>query len=372
MRKDWETPLERWTSAGLIDLATAGRIRELEEARMPAQGLRWPVLVALAFGTILLAAGILLFVSAHWDQLSPAERMTLVVLMIAAFHTGGALAAGRFEGLSISLHAIGTIALGAGIALAGQIYHLSEHWPSAILLWAIGAAIAWTLLRQWPQAALAALLAPCWVASEWWLEQNIHNINERRLPIAVGLCALAFTYLSAPRGQQDSPVRRALEFLGAAALIPTAAWVAVPENEQIRDFAFSAPWLPMLIAIAVPLALAFALRKHAAVWNAGATVWVLLLATLSVAQFNPAIYLWCFVGSVGLAFWGIREQRAERVNLAFLGFAITVLVFYFSDVMAKLDRALSLILLGVLFLGGGWLLERTRRKIIARMRAEPA
>jgi len=373
MRKDWETPLERWTSAGLIDEATAVRIRELEKARVPAHGLRWPVWVALAFGTLLMAAGILLFVSAHWDELSPVARMTVVVLSIAVFHAGGALAAGRFEGLSIALHAVGTIALGAGIALAGQIYHLSEHWPSAILLWAIGAAVAWALLRQWPQAALTALLIPCWVASEWWLDaRNIHNINERRVPIAVGLCALAFTYLTAPQRLRDSTARQALCWLGGIALIPTVASVAVPESLAGGNFDWSVNWLPLLIAPVVPLALAFALRGRAALWNAGATVWILLLAVLSVTELNIGVYCWCVAGSVGLAFWGIREQHEERVSLAFLGFAITVLAFYFSDVMAKLDRALSLILLGVLFLGGGWLLERTRRRIIARMRTEPA
>lgn len=369
MRKDWETPLERWTLAGLIDQATAGRIREFEEARTPAQRFRWPVFVALGFGTILLAAGVLLFVSAHWDQLSPGERMSVVVLMIAVFHAGGALAAGRFEGLSISLHTIGTVALGAGIALAGQIYHLSEHWPSAILLWAVGAGIAWALLRQWPQAALTAILAPWWAASEWWLDS--HDLNER-IPVAIGLCALAFTYLTCSRSEKDSSVRVALGWLGGVALIPTAAWVAVPQSWSRTTFDWSSNWLSLLIAIAIPIALAFVLRGRAALLNVAATLWVVLLSVLSVGDFKLAIYFWCFVGAVGLAFWGIRERHAERVNLAFLGFAVTVLVFYFSDVMAKLDRAFSLIVLGVLFLGGGWLLERTRRRVIARMRTAPA
>jgi uncharacterized membrane protein len=73
------------------------------------------------------------------------------------------------------------------------------------------------------------------------------------------------------------------------------------------------------------------------------------------------------VGSVGLAWWGIRESRAERINLAIAGFALTVLCFYFSDVMDKIGRSASLMLLGLLFLGGGWLLERTRRGLLARM-----
>jgi hypothetical protein len=73
------------------------------------------------------------------------------------------------------------------------------------------------------------------------------------------------------------------------------------------------------------------------------------------------------VGSVGLAWWGVRESRPERINLAIAGFALTVLCFYFSDVMDKVGRSASLMLMGLLFLGGGWLLERTRRGLLARM-----
>jgi uncharacterized membrane protein len=76
------------------------------------------------------------------------------------------------------------------------------------------------------------------------------------------------------------------------------------------------------------------------------------------------------MGSFGLAAWGIREARPERINLGIAGFALTVLAFYFSSVMDKLGRSASLIGLGVLFLGGGWALERTRRRLIAHMQPE--
>jgi len=42
-------------------------------------------------------------------------------------------------------------------------------------------------------------------------------------------------------------------------------------------------------------------------------------------------------------------------------------IFYFSNVMDKLGRAASLIGLGVLFLLGGWALERMRRKLVAHV-----
>jgi uncharacterized membrane protein len=76
------------------------------------------------------------------------------------------------------------------------------------------------------------------------------------------------------------------------------------------------------------------------------------------------------VSSVALAYWGVRERRAERINLGVASFALTVIVFYFSNLMDKLDRATSLMGLGILFIGGGWLLERTRRRLVAQTHAK--
>jgi len=103
-----------------------------------------------------------LFVAAHWDMLSPSMRFGLVLSLVALFHVAAAVAAERFPALSTALHAVGTICLGAGIFLAGQNLHLQEHWPGGFMLWALGAWIAWVFLRDWPQAALAALLSPIW------------------------------------------------------------------------------------------------------------------------------------------------------------------------------------------------------------------
>jgi len=57
------------------------------------------------------------------------------------------------------------------------------------------------------------------------------------------------------------------------------------------------------------------------------------------------------------------------INYGVVCFALSVLWFYFSSVMGKLGRSFSLMLLGVLFLGGGWLLEKTRRKLVQHIEA---
>jgi uncharacterized membrane protein len=81
----WESTLERWRSAGLIESATAGRIRDFEAGREQPAHLRWPILIAIGFGALMLAAGVLLFVSAHWDEMSPASRFSLVLFLVAVF-----------------------------------------------------------------------------------------------------------------------------------------------------------------------------------------------------------------------------------------------------------------------------------------------
>ena len=71
MAQSVEKNLEQWVAAGVLDAATAARIRAFEQSRRSTEGLRWPVLLALALGGVLLCAGVLLFVAAHWDELSP-------------------------------------------------------------------------------------------------------------------------------------------------------------------------------------------------------------------------------------------------------------------------------------------------------------
>src|SRR5580704_588366 len=82
-------------------------------------------------------------------------------------------------------------------------------------------------------------------------------------------------------------------------------------------------------------------------------------------------FVWCLVGSVGLIAWGLLEQRKERINFGVAGFGITILWFYFSSVMDKLGRSESLIGFGVIFLVGGWFLERARRKLVGQLPGVP-
>jgi len=376
----WERYLERWSSGGLIDASTAERIRAYEAEQEKALGLRWSVLLASGLGGLLVGAGVLLFVGAHWDTLSPAERFGLILALVALFHVAGALVAERFSALSSTLHAVGTICLGAGIFLAGQLFHLQEHWPGGVMLWAIGAWVAWALLRDWPQAALVALLTPMWLSGEW-TEATRGWIGGEKI-LSQGLLLLAITYLTALLPETETAIRKALMWMGGLALIPFTVFVVVSgtfaSGEQHSLPGSYNVW-GWVVALALPLVLAWWLRRNAAWMNVIAALWVVVLGATSrqkskagesllrYAWNEVGVYVICALGSIGLIAWGLREARKERLNLGVAGFGLSVLAFYFSTVRDKLGRAASLIGLGLLFLLGGWLLEKTRRRLVAQL-----
>ncbi len=380
MADGWESRLERWRQAGLIDPAGAEAIRAWERAQPGRRRLRVPVLVAVALGGVLVAAGLLLFVSTHWAALGPGQRFGLLLALVVGLHGGAAALEERFPPLAVSLHGVGTVTLGAGLYLAGQLFHLEAQWPLGLLLWALGAGLGWALLRQWPQLALLALLAPAWLISEWQravdgateaLQRGSGDPTAVAAP-AAGLLLLSLCYLAAPAGPGPvAPARRVLLWLGGLGLPPAALlWLL---------FTYWAPRTAVLplplalggwaVALGGPLLLGVCLRGRRAWPLAVAIGWLLPGMALAWGTHQHAgvfTYLWWAVGGLLLVAWGVMEGRSERVNFGAALIAIDLLTFYVSQVMDSLGRSASLVGLGVLFLGGGWGLELLRRRLVAR------
>jgi len=371
--------LNDWMDAGLLDPVQAQRILAFEGRRGTRSpgGRRLFSVLASAFGALLMGAGVLLFVAANWAHLGPGARFALVLALVGGFHLAGA----RLPRLAVPLHGLGTLALGAGIFLAGQIFNLQEHWPGGLMLWALGAWLGLALLRDWVQGLLAALLTPAWLIGEW-LEATRDGPFPHHAPfpvLALFVLLMAFSYLTARLPGRDSLLRRALAWAGGLALIPACLMLVFAQGDWLVSgngpggsfflggALYRAGWAA---ALGAPLALAALLRGRAAWMNLAAALWALALAWVAGGA-GPG---WgshglCALGAVGLVLWGLREASSERVNLGVAGFAMTLIAFYFSSIMDKLGRSLGLMGLGLLFLAGGWQLERLRRRLNARIGA---
>ncbi|MGD0893491.1 MAG: DUF2157 domain-containing protein [Terracidiphilus sp.] len=391
---DFESLLKRWQSAGVLDAEAAGRIRayELERAHgqtgSAGEGSRrigWQGLVALILGAILLACGVVLFVSAHWDEMGPGPRYALVMAMVAVFHLGGGLARASYRGLSTALHAVGTVATGAAIALVGQIFNIQEHWPAAILLWAIAALAGWALLQDEAQQTLTLLLFPAWIFCELCYATQNHIGQD----VFLGrfLIAWAVLYLTVFLGSKRKVAQGILFALAAigclvGVVITLESWNSWSGTQTFLSFSLQVwAWIdvavlplllaliklrkslaPVAVAIAFSIALPWCMRLRIQRYDYGNYHNAYTYSTPNLLA-HALVAAFC----VFIIWWGVRQSSKALVNLGIVGFAITVAWFYFSDLLDKMGRALGLIGLGILFLAGGWALEKMRRGLIAHM-----
>jgi len=372
----WEKDLERWVEAHLIDPLTADRIREFEKNSKGR--LRWPAALAVSFGALMLCAGILLFVAAHWDEMSPGQRFSLVLCMVAGFHVLGAALGKKVPAIGMALHVAGTACLGAGIYLAGQIFNLEEHWPGGLMLWSLGAVIAWLVLRQWPQALLAAVLIPWWLGGEWDLATERYSLAPRIA--AQGFLLLSILYITTTKKESNRHLRVGMAWVGALALLPFLGYlifITEPGEfwfgwQRTRSLPVSLGVLGYSAAYLPALALAAFTRKQRSLPMFAAAGWVFILSLvgrLGSADKNPWLYLWIALSTCAFCYWGVQENRKLFINYGMAIFAIDLIAFYFSSVLDKLGRSMGLILLGVIFLAGGWVLNRLRTDLIARAAA---
>lgn len=367
--------LQRWTAAGVLDEATAERIRAFEASREQPTGMRWQVLLALVFGGIMLAAGVSLLVAAHWDELSPAARFTVAMLMVIVLHAGGLLVRPRFERMAIALHGVGTVAAGAAIAVVGQIFNIQEHWPAAILLWAICAFAGWALLGDQVQQTITLLLLPTWIICEWAVRSD--GYRGASLFGARMVTVFAAAYLTAFLNEKKKLVFGVLFSVAAVALIVGMPFVADPYawSQWVNQPGMPATLMAFAWVCIVLLPLLFAWRSNppAVVPVLVIIVTVILLPHLRdrdlYSRTEPGLTAHALVAFVAafLAAWGVRQRSRAMINYGIVCFGLAVLWFYFSSVIGKLGRSFSLMLLGALFLGGGWLLEKTRRRLVQQI-----
>ena len=404
---DYESLLNRWQSGGVLDAEAAARIRAWESAQQPlaarrspeakpesqVAGMAWQGRVALILGGILLASGIVLFVSAHWDQLGPGMRYLLVIAMVTIFHLGGGIVRDKYPATSAALHAVGTVSTGAAIALVGQIFNIQEHWPAAILMWTIAALFGWMLLRDQAQQTLTLLLLPSWLVCEW----DYATLNHVGADVYSGrfLFVWAILYLTLFIGTERRMVRGILFGVSAIAAVVGVfllldswhSWYGMQPYPQLHTRVWG--WIiiavipvlfslirmrratiPVLAAVGFVIALPWCMRIWVEHYRSGNQY-----STYTRSEPNLMAHALVAGFCVFLIWWGVRESSRGLVNLGILGFGATVAWFYFSDLFDKMGRSLGLIGLGVLFLAGGWALEKTRRGLLAHMaqvRAEEA
>ncbi|MFQ0813013.1 hypothetical protein AVM02_15115 [Brucella anthropi] len=189
-----ERLIERWQRDGLIDAETASTLKADVEKRASVFSLG-SVLATL--GGLLLGAAVIMLVAANWQDMPRLMRIGLIFVLIWASYLGGAWRQSRGDRLfPAALYSVGAASFGAGLALVGQMYHLSGDIHSAALYWSAGVLVSAFLLRAPVLAAFGAGVA-CFYLSTYAFDASSYGDLAYRwvgpLLLLFGAAAALFT-----------------------------------------------------------------------------------------------------------------------------------------------------------------------------------
>ncbi len=152
LRKD----LDRWSAMGLISEQQAQAIITDHDAQKSSFSIGGVLLILSA---VLLSAALLLLVAANWQAIPRLLKVSAVIAMIWVFHMGGAVALAYGRGaIGQALLVLGAASFGGGLALVGQLYHLSGDPLAIFYVWIAMATLSCVLFRSGVMAGSVVVL----------------------------------------------------------------------------------------------------------------------------------------------------------------------------------------------------------------------
>ena len=159
--------LTKWREDGLVSDEAARKIAARYDIDLAGANERRSFILKLV-AYLFLALSLFTLVGANWEELPRALRLIIVLGILAAVNFSGVWAQknGK-ETQATTLFFLGNFCYGAAIVLVAQIYHLGEHMPSGVLLWAVGALALGLATRKSIIALQALILALIWFLMEF-------------------------------------------------------------------------------------------------------------------------------------------------------------------------------------------------------------
>jgi uncharacterized membrane protein len=397
--------IQKLHDAGLI--TDEQRRKITEHFNLKEDGNKFLAIVSI-IGAVLITAGIILLISAHWNEIPSGVKIAAGIALMLGAHAGGWWVSslrrgaatvdgrevhGKYRKTAEALHLIGSGLFLANIALIGQIYNLVSRPPNAFLLWWVGiAALPW-LLRSKAQHVLLLLAFGIWFGLE---------VNERD----------GWIYCGNDERQILLYALLGLVYLGAGWLLRRGAFADfAPPTEKLGLLAFLVFFFPLtwkdnfnwrggdihnwifpalgLLAIALSALDLKNLRALTAQWR-----WTWFAALFGMMLFMATAWfgLWQtdFGGGPRYLYWGgswtylvatlalfvfcllqiqvgLQERSEFMVNLGVVFIALDIIAAYFGLFGSMARTGLMFLISGIFLIVFGVYLEKKRRKLMKQI-----
>lgn len=353
-------------------------------------------LVIISFiGAVLITAGIVLLISAHWDEIPRGVKIAGGLTLMLGAHIGGWwLRGGKYPKTGEALQFAGSALFLANIALVGQIYHLESRTPNAFLLWLIGiAALPW-ILRSQAQFVLLLVALSIWFGCEINQRDSLIYFGDQSQVLAYALLGLNFLgagfWLRRTRFSDFAPGAETLGMLGLLLFAYPLTWAGFMNWH--RDYSALCPWLlPVMAAFGI-LAAASGVKQIAMPDRQWRLTWGGTLAgagaLLCATFYAPVNETWRWhgtfdavnaVATIALFVFcllqiqvGVHQRSRFLVNLGTAFIGLDIISAYFGLFGTMATTGFMFVVSGVFLILFGVYLEKKRRKFMRQIKTPVA
>ncbi len=359
------------------------------------------LLIVSFLGAVLVAAGITLLISAHWNEIPRGVKIAGGLALMLGFHAGGwwlREVQGKYRKTGEALYLVGSCLFLANIALLGQIYNIVSRPPNAFLLWWIGlVALPW-LLRSRSQLVLLMLAFGIWFG----LEVNergswIYCGDDERQLLLYALLGLIYFgagwMLRSGAFKEFAGVTEKSGLLAFLIFFYPLTWKVFSgnwENAEIQKWFFPAFGLVALLPLAAGMKnLGSLTAQWRWTWLAASFGMMVFMATIWYGCWRldrspgPHYYYWgeswsylaatlaLFVFCLLQIQVGLQQRSPFLVNLGVVFVALDIVSAY-CDLLGSMARTgLMFVASGLVLILFGVYLEKKRRKLMLQMKLSP-
>jgi len=383
-----------WRREGVVDAPTTRRIRQRYGIQHQADegedagGQGRAVTVIGTLGSILVGLGVILFVASNWEAIGRPGKLALLLAFLVAFSGVAFLLRGHgHPRIGSALVFCSQLVFGANIFLIGQIYHVRSSEPTFLLIWAVGMIPMAYVARSRLTAFVSILALLGWYAmllSDWGALSGPHPLVAPSF-LAFGLALVGFggVFAAFQRTEPFAVVTRVVGLATAFFVVFLLTFVEVWRSAGHAASTGQPPVTAFVVTAVLVLVAAVVANLASALWSrSGSLAWIemigsvclvaITLVMVLVAPFgSPEPYALLFhVVALGAVIWavllGVATGRESLVNLSLVLFGLVVMARYFDFFGTLSNKSIGFIGAGVLLLVGGFVLERSRRFLLAQ------
>ena len=399
-----EPDLAEWEKEGLVrpDQAEALRARYgLLQGETPRTLRRSRIIQVIGLlGAVLVGVGVILVVGANWQAVPPWLRIALLLAATAACYELGyrvAYRSARHPNIGVALLLLGSLLWGASIFLIAQTYQLGGGEggeAKGVGYWFLGVLPLSYVLRSQPHLALALALGCVWLGLVMQLGfATLAPLTYFTTYLAVGIFVygLGLAHRQWEAGKRFAPTYQWLGLLlifGPLYLLSFryAWWVDAAGGQA----ALLVPGTALAVAALQVVALLLFRKRmdRAGLAEAGALLGLFLLGLLLIgvlarpsavglgSSYAELPSQWLFSGllnvvllvcEVALISLGWARGQPGLASFGMFAFFVQVVTRYFDLFGTMLTSGVLFIGAGLLLVGLGTLLERSRRRLFAAM-----